>query len=182
MDISDSLAPSSDQLDAIELIAGPRTFTIASVSAGSVEQPINVHLKEFPRVWRPSKGMRRVLAAGWGAEASEWRDRRVTLYYDETVTFGKERPGGTRISHMSNLRGGKALKIAIPVSRGKTVLVTVEPLPDAPAAPTAEQIATCTDPETLRGWWTHTALRPAIKARIDELTNEEAQLFADGNQ
>ena len=53
MDISDTLAPNSDQLDAVDLIGGPRTFTITKVSKGNAEQPVNVHLAEFPRVWRP---------------------------------------------------------------------------------------------------------------------------------
>ena len=35
MDISDTLAPNSDQLDAIELVSGPRTFTIEKVTKGS---------------------------------------------------------------------------------------------------------------------------------------------------
>src|SRR3954467_7808064 len=99
MDITESLAPTSDQLDAIDLLTGPRTFTIAGVSKGNAEQPVQIELAEFPRVWRPSKGMRRVLAKGWGTEASVWTGRKVTLYCDESVTFGKERTGGTRISH-----------------------------------------------------------------------------------
>ena len=65
MDITDTLAPTSDQLDAVDLLGGPRTFTIVKVSKNNAEQPINVHLDGFPRVWRPGKSMRRVLAAGW---------------------------------------------------------------------------------------------------------------------
>jgi hypothetical protein len=102
MDITESLAPTSDQLDAIELIGRPRTFTIGSVTAGNAEQPIQVELLEFPRVWRPSKGMRRVLAAGWGVDAKTWVGHRLTLFFDPNVSFGKERTGGTRISHMSD--------------------------------------------------------------------------------
>jgi hypothetical protein len=34
MDITETLAPTSDQLDAIELVAGPRTFTVESVVRG----------------------------------------------------------------------------------------------------------------------------------------------------
>ena len=131
MDITDSLAPASDQLDAIELVAGPRTFVIETVSAGSVDQPVQVHLAGFPRVWRPSKGMRRVLAAGWGTDASTWAGRRVTLYFEPDVTFGKDRPGGTRVSHMSDLKGGKRLSIPLLVSRGKSAMFNVEPLAEA---------------------------------------------------
>ena len=100
---TESLAPTSDQLDAVELIAAPRTFVIERVSKGSDEQPVQVHLVGFPRVWRPSKGMRRVLAAGWGVDASKWAGRSVTLFFDPNVSFGKDRTGGTRIAAMSHL-------------------------------------------------------------------------------
>ena len=103
MDISDTLAPNSDQLDAIELVSGPRTFTIEKVTKGNDEQPVQVHLVGFPRPWRPGKSMRRVLAAGWGADATVWPGRRVTLYCDTGVKFGGAAVGGTRISHMSHL-------------------------------------------------------------------------------
>ena len=145
MDITESLAPTSDQLDAIELVAGPRTFTVEGVSAGTAEQPVNVKLEGFPRVWRPSKGMRRVLAAGWGVEAAAWVGRRVTLFYDPAVTFGKDRTGGTRISHMTDLPGNKPLSVPLLITRGKSAIFTVQPLSAAPAPaqakpPTAEEL------------------------------------------
>ncbi|TDE03436.1 hypothetical protein [Jiangella asiatica] len=173
-DISETLEPNSDQLDAIELIGGPRTFTITSVSKGNVEQPVQVHLAEFPRVWRPSKGMRRVLAAGWGVQSSAWVGRRVTLYCDLSVTFGKERTGGTRISHMSDLPDGKPLSVPLLVTRGKSKLFTVEPLtePTTPSEPTAEQVAASTDVKALRDAWKVSSpdRRKQIEARVAELT------------
>ena len=128
MDISETLAPKSDQLDAIELVGKPQTFTVTNVTAGKEDQPVNVHLAEFPRVWRPGKSMRRVLAACWGTDASQWVGRRVTLYCDETVTFGNDVTGGTRISHLSHIDGVK--KIPLLVKRGKSATFTVTPLPE----------------------------------------------------
>ena len=140
MDISETLAPNSDQLDAIELVSGPRTFTIEKVSKGNAEQPVNVHLVGFPRPWRPGKSMRRVLAACWGSDASVWVGRRVTLYCDETVQFGGKAVGGTRISHLSHIDKPKSVPLL--VTRGKSAMFTVEPLPepsriDQPAEPAA---------------------------------------------
>ena len=126
MDISDTLAPKSDQLDAVDLLGGPQTFTITNVTAGNAEQPVNVHLAEFPRVWRPGKSMRRVLASCWGTDATQWTGRRVTLYCDETITFGNDVVGGTRISHLSHIEGRK--KIPLLVKRGKSATFTVDPL------------------------------------------------------
>lgn len=164
MDISETLAPASDQLDAIELVAGPRIFTIASVSKGSDEQPVNVHFADFPRPWRPSKGMRRVLAACWGSDASQWVGRRVELYFDPEVMFGKDKPGGTRISRLSNLERRKSVPLLI--SRGKSATFTVEPLPDAPPPnPNAAKLAALrTEWESATPEW-----RAEIEAERDAL-------------
>jgi hypothetical protein len=131
MDISDTLAPKSDQLDAVDLLGGPQTFTIERVSKGNPEQPVNVHLAEFPRVWRPGKSMRRVLAAVYGKETDAWAGKRVTLYCDPDVQFGGEAIGGTRISHLSGIDSPR--KVPLLVKRGKSAMFTVQPLPDAPA-------------------------------------------------
>src|SRR5690606_23503087 len=54
MDMTESIAPKSDQMNADDLISGPRTFTIAEVGKGSPDQPVNVVLAEFPK-GRPFK-------------------------------------------------------------------------------------------------------------------------------
>lgn len=142
-DITDTLAPKSDQLDAVDLLGGLQTFTITKVTAGKEDQPVNVHLAEFPRVWRPGKSMRRVLASCWGTDASKWAGRRVTLYCDETVTFGNDVVGGTRISHLSHIDGRK--KIPLLVKRGKSATFVVDPLPDlSPADVLREEWKTAT--------------------------------------
>jgi hypothetical protein len=170
MDLTESIIPRSDQINADDLISGPVTVTIAKVSAGSAEQPVDVHLTEFPgRAFRPSKSMRRVMVAAWGIEASAYTGRRMTLYRDPTIRFGGMEVGGIRISHLSHM--DKSLAIALTVTRGKRALFTIEPLPEpAPTHtdPTAEQIAACTESETLRTWWrtSSTATRPIIEARV----------------
>ena len=135
MDLIDSIAPKSDQLNAEDLLSGPRTFTIREVRKGSSpEQPVNIELVEFPgRPFRPSKTVRRLLVAGWGSESDAYAGRRLTLYRDPTVRFGGDEVGGIRVSHMSHLT--RPLKLALTVTRGKRAPHVVEPLPkDAPAA------------------------------------------------
>lgn len=131
MDISETLAPNSDQLDAIELLGGDRTFTIREVTRGSAEQPVNIHLEGFPRPWRPGKSMRRVLAACWGTDASKYVGRRVQLYCDPEVVFGKEKVGGTRIRALSHIDGPQ--RVPLLISRGKSATYVVQPLTEAPA-------------------------------------------------
>lgn len=131
MDLTESIQPNSDQVNADDLMSGDRTVTIAGVEQGSSEQPVFVHLAEFPgRTYRPSKSMRRVMVAAWGKEASVYTGRRLTLYRDPEVTFGRDKVGGIKISAMSHI--DKALSIALTATRGKRALHKVTVLPDAP--------------------------------------------------
>ena len=168
MDITDTLAPKSDQLDAVDLLGGPRTFTITKVTAGNDEQPVQVHLAEFPRVWRPGKSMRRVLASCWGAQADVWVGRRVTLYCDPKVKFGADEVGGTRISHLSHIDAPK--KIPLLVTKGRSAVFTVQPLVEQAPAPVLD-IATATDEAALREAWKTASpdVKAAIEARVAEL-------------
>lgn len=166
MDISDTLAPNSDQLDAVDLLGGDRIFTVKSVSKGDAEQPVQVHLAEFPRPWRPGKSMRRVLASCWGTDASVWVGRRVELYCDEKVRFGSEAVGGTRIRRLSHISGKK--QVPLLVSRGKSAIYTVEPLSNEPTAD--EQIS------SLRAEWKSADAdrKKAIEAEVTKLQGGSA--------
>lgn len=128
MDISDTLAPNSDQLDAVDLLAAERIFTISKVSKGPADQPVQIHLAEFPRPWRPGKSMRRVLATCWGTDASQYVGRRVLLWCDPSVKFGGEAVGGVRIKAMSHIEDTR--KIPLLVTRGKSAVYSVSPLPE----------------------------------------------------
>jgi len=146
MDITNALAPKSDQLDAADLIGSPPcVFTITDVRENGSEladqQPVNIKLAEFPRVWRPSKGMLRVLADNWGKDVSAWVGRKVELYGDPEVYFGKEKRGGTRISRLSHISEGK--KTLVNPRGGRGAYWSVKPLTEAapPAEPSPEDRA-----------------------------------------
>lgn len=181
MDISSMLVGKSDQLDNVDLMSGPRDFTIASVTPGPADQPLNIGLVENERPWRPGLTMRRLLAAMWGTDASAYVGRRVRLYRDPSVTFGKDKTGGTRISHASHI--DKRMTLTLPVSKGKFGAFTVEPLPDAPTPPPAastvtdEQIAATTNTDDLRGMWKVASpeQQTLIKARVAELNAQAGE-------
>jgi hypothetical protein len=144
VDITNALAPKSDQLDFADLDgSSPQVFTITDVSENSAEladqQPVNIRLAEFPRVWRPSKGMLRVLADNWTKETGLWVGRQVELYGDPNVYFGREKRGGTRISRLSHISGRKTTLIN--PRGGKSAYWTVEPLPDATTEPSPVELA-----------------------------------------
>lgn len=134
VNLRQAMQPRSDQLNADDLIAGPMTFTIAAVTAGTAEQPVSIHVTDPDfkgRPYKPSKGMIRVLVTGWGVgqdgqQGQHWVGRSLTLYRDPNVRFGPETVGGIKVSHMSNI--AKRLEIALTVRRGRREGHTVEPL------------------------------------------------------
>ena len=170
MDLTDTIAPTSDQLDAVDLLSGARTFTIEKVSKGNAEQPVNIHLAEFPRPWRPGKSMRRVLVACWGADASAYVGRRVTLYCDPDVRFGGQAVGGTRIAALSHI--DKPRQVPLLVSRGKSAIFIVKPLTeDAPPPPPPVDDETAARLAELRAEWRDAdpERQKAIEAEVQEL-------------
>ena len=169
--------PRSDQWNADDFIGGPRTFTIAGVKAGTAEQKYDIELVEGQgRAWRPPLTVLRLLLAAWGDEASAWIGRRVTLYRDESIRFGSDAVGGIRVSHMSDLPGGKTFQVKVTTSRGKRGNLRVEPLPDAPKPPTEADVTASKNEAELREWWNaHPNLRPAIEARGAALKAAEVQ-------
>lgn len=180
MDIGDTIAPDSDQLDAIDLrSSGPQTFTITRVVVKAGDQPVDVHLAEFPRPWRPGKSMRRVLDGLWGPSAGgAYEGRRVLLFCDDRVRFGGDAVGGIRIKAMSHI-GDKKRGVSLIVTRGQVRVYTVDPLPDEaakPVEPTAEQVSASTDRAALQAMWKASGpqRRKEIEARVAELDNPPA--------
>jgi hypothetical protein len=135
MDMTKAIEPRSDQMNAEDLLTGPRTFTITDVREGSAEQRVRVFLAEFPqdRPYLPNVTMCRLMVLAWGPESDEYIGKQLTLYRDPDVRFGKDQPGGIRISHMSGIR--KAVTANLAVTKGRRGPYRVEPLLDqAPPA------------------------------------------------
>lgn len=127
MDLTQTIEPKSDQLNYDDVASQEVTVTITQVSKGTAEQPVNVELAEYPgRPYKPSKGMRRVMVAAWGKDASAYAGRLLTLYGDPSIRFGGQAVGGIRIRAMSGL--DKPLTVPLTVSKGKREKVTVQPL------------------------------------------------------
>lgn len=108
MDMLPTITPKSDQLNADDLIAGPRTVTITAVKAapGNAEQPVAVYFDgDDGKPYMPCKSMRRVMVAVWGRDASQYAGKAMTLFRDPKVTWGGMEVGGIRISHMSHMEG-----------------------------------------------------------------------------
>lgn len=184
LDMGDFIAPKSNQLNADDLISGPRTIRIIRVSGtGNGDQPVAVHFDgDDGRPYLPCKSMRRVLVAAWGKDATQYVGRSMTIYRDPKVAFGGMEVGGIRISHMSHL--DKTLSLALTAAKAKRALYRVEPLKQAidKAAVGADalvaRIASAEDMAALeaitadekvvtqRAWLTEN--RPELAAKVDE--------------
>jgi hypothetical protein len=128
MNLTESIAPKSDQLNADDLIGGPVTVTIVDVITGNAEQPVNVVTAEFgpERPYKPSKSMRRVMVSAWGVESADHVGHQLTLFRNPTIRFGKDEVGGIQISHMSHIDAPH--KVSLTVTRGRRLPFTVQPL------------------------------------------------------
>ena len=127
-DISKTIQPKSDQLNSDDLIVGPQTITVESVSVNpTADQPVSIHwVGGAGRPYKLSKSMRRVIAAAWGVDSSAYVGRSMTLYRDPSVRFGGQEVGGIKISHMTDIE--KPLKLALTATRGKKEAHNVQSL------------------------------------------------------
>lgn len=128
--LADTIKPKSDQLNADDLITGPITVMITSVSRGTADQPVNVAITGGHQPYKPCKSMRRVMIAAWGDKGDDWIGQCLTLYCDPSVKFGGVALGGIRISHMSGING--QLSMMLTTTRSRRAQYTVEQLPDYP--------------------------------------------------
>ena len=169
MDLSQSIVPKSDQINADDLISGPITVTISEVRAGNPEQPVDVHLVEFPgRAYRPSKSMRRVMVMAWGAEASSYAGHRLTLFRNPEITFGREKVGGIEIAELSHI--DKPLTVALTATRGKRKSFTVKPLADPVARDYLKEAqAASGNVDQIRAFWRDAQAAGAHQDVLDKI-------------
>lgn len=182
MDLSHAIVPKSDQLNADDLMAGPRTYLITAVTEGNAEQPVNVQL-EGSRPFRPSKSMLRVMVAAWGIEGDAWVGHRLTLYRDPDVLWAGQAVGGIRISHMTGI--SEPLKLALTKTKQQRQLFTVHPLPDLlldTRSPLAASLYAAFDASPIPGpervAWICRVIGRSIGS-TKEMTQDEARLVLD---
>lgn len=182
MNLNSTIIPKSTQLNADDLISGPRTIKITAVQPGTAEQPVYINFEgDGARPYIPSKSMRRVLVQIWGSEGAAYIGRRLTIYRDPTVPFGGEMVGGIKISHASHIE--RAVDLMLTATRGKRKPHHVDVL-ETEAAPVLTNLPEGWDDWTteqrgdnraslgmsaLQEWWKTVPAdeRKALKARLD---------------
>lgn len=129
MDLSKTIVPKSDQLNADDLIAGSKTIRIRDVKMTDDEaQSVSIYYYgDNNKPFKPCKSVRRLLVQLWGANGLDFIGKRLTLYRDETVKWAGVEAGGIRVSHASHI--DKATKVLMTTSKNSRRPITVEPLP-----------------------------------------------------
>lgn len=125
LDMTETIKPKSDQLNADDLITGPITTVISGVRVVKGDQPVVIEIPGY-MPFKPCKTMRRLLILAWGNDGNQWIGKSFTLYRDETVKWAGKAIGGIRISHMSDIP--QAQTHMLTAARGKRSEYTVYPL------------------------------------------------------
>jgi hypothetical protein len=104
-DLSKTIKPKTDQLNADDLVGGSMTIKIRDVKIiESPVQPVSIYFdNDNNKPYKPSLGMRRVLVQLWGDDGNAYVGRKLTLFRDDNVKFGGEEVGGIRISNASHI-------------------------------------------------------------------------------
>lgn len=187
-DLTAATAPKSDQLNADDLIGGPRVIKITSVEVArgvGAEQPVSIHFEgDGGRPYKPCKSMVRVMVAAWGNDSSKFAGRSLKLYRDPDVTWAGLAIGGIRISHMSDI--AKEMTLALTVTKSKRTLYRVERMdvssPDGAAREPildAARAAATGGKEALQAHWK--GISPDDRAVVNTIIDEikETALRAD---
>jgi len=147
-DLSKTVVPKSDQLNSDDLIVGTKTLTITGVSVVAGDQPVHVSYEgDEKKPWKPCKSMRRVLILAWGSEGDNYVGKKITVYNDPSVTWAGSAVGGIRITHMSDLKDDKPLRLNLTVTRGQRKQFTVKPIITTPLNALTDEVFNgfCTD-------------------------------------
>ena len=128
IDVSKTIQPKSDQLNADDLISSTRTLKVRDVKGSqSSEQPVWVFYEgDNNKPYKPCLSMRRLLVKVWGDDAANWIGKSMVVYRDDDVTFGKVKVGGIRISHVTGIE--KDTTVVLTESRAKRKPFVVKPL------------------------------------------------------
>lgn len=115
---ANTIIPKTDQANSDDLISGPRTVKVLSVTRGNKEHPVFIYTDGFEgRPYKPCLSMRRAIISAWGEYPDPWVGRSLSLYRDPEVVYGGVKVGGIRISHFSDIQ--EDFELMLTVTRGK---------------------------------------------------------------
>lgn len=175
LDVSRTIVAKSDQLNADDLISGPITVQVTNVSVIDGDQPVAIAITGGHQPWKPCKTMRRVLVHGWGADASAWVGRWMTLYRDPIVKFGGDQVGGIRVSSMSDIP--RRIEVSLSATKGKKSKHVIDVLKPPSSTMGAEEFQrACAG--ALRHGWTRDQVTAALGGKAGDVPAERRRELA----
>lgn len=129
MDLSKTIIPKSDQLNADDLISCAKIIKIRDIKGGSDEaQPVNIYFYgDNNKPFKPCKSVRRILVQIWGADGLKYIGRRLTIFRDDSVKWAGVEIGGIRISHASHIEN--STRVLVTTAKNKRTPMTIDVLP-----------------------------------------------------
>jgi hypothetical protein len=133
--LTEALAPKSDQLNADDLIPGPRTIKITGARIIKDGRQLRITLNfegDNGKPFKPCKTMGRAMVMVWAITDDNYEQqfigKSLRVYRDPSVKFGDQgEVGGIRISHMSHI--DKPARVKLTVSQGQKREFVFQPLP-----------------------------------------------------
>jgi hypothetical protein len=187
-DFAAALAPKSDQINALDLIAGDMTITITGVKImPGTEQPVSISFQGSAKVWRTCKTTGRILMEAWGDDTSVYPGRSVQLYLDPKVKWGGLEVGGIRIRALSHIENdmrtitAESKQVRRPVTIKKLVAAKA-PDPVAPPTdyPALAKVAARRGKEAFVQWWNSPDGKAGRAAGLT-VTDELKKIIADAD-
>ena len=162
-ELIETLAPKSDQLNATDLIAGPKRIRITKVVLNDdPKQKASIYFDgDNGKPYKPCLSMRRLLVLIYG-KGTSLTGKEIVLFRDAEVVFGGEKVGGIVISHASHITAPQ--RHVLPVSKGKIKVFTVEPLAVETYAAELKTLTDCTTLDQLKAAFS--ALSPSAQKAL----------------
>lgn len=137
-----TLEAKSDQLNATDIMGIDLVIRIRdAVLTQSKEQPLSIYFDgDNNRPWKPSKGMRRVLAAAWGADTENLIGKYVKLHFDAAVKYAGKDVGGIRVKALSDI-DKRGIVVVEAINRQQRLPLHIECLDISVPAYPAERFA-----------------------------------------
>jgi len=129
-DISQALQAKSDQLNAMDIVGCEPVITIREVryNPSAPSQKLWVFYNgDNGKPWKPSVGMGRILAGGWGTESDAWIGKSVKIFCEPSVKYAGKEVGGVHIRGMSHIPE-RGINLMLAINRGTRVPFHVEHL------------------------------------------------------
>jgi hypothetical protein len=122
VDVTQAAQAKSDQLNAVDIQGVEPIITVRDVQVRIGEQSsISIYFHgDNNRPWKPSKGMIRILIAGWGKESDNWIGKSAQIFMEPSVVYAGKEVGGIQIRAMSDIQQNGMMCI-LTINRKKRV-------------------------------------------------------------